>query len=460
MHNTSHQPPTYRPYSWRTIDELPQFQSLTQEERFSLQVVSQVFPFRLNNYVAEELINWDRIPDDRIYQLTVPQRGMLHPRDFHRIADLLRADAPQEQIRAAVGEIHGNLNPHPAGQVDLNVPWLNGEPLEGLQHKYRETVLFFPAAGQTCHAYCTFCFRWPQFLTDSEVRFAARDSSGLLRYLRAHPEVTDILVTGGDPMVMSVGMLEQYLTPVTTARDLSVRTIRLGTKSLGYWPYRYVTDRDADDLLRYLEHLVVSGFHVAVMAHFNHPRELETPVVREAVRRIRSTGAEIRSQSPVVRHINDVAAAWRDMWNTQVNLGIIPYYMFVERNTGASRYFQVPLVRAWEIYRAAMQGVSGLGRTVRGPIMSAAPGKVEIQGVMRHRGEDVFVLRMVQGRNPEWVERPFLAKFDGDAAWLTDLEPASREEEFFFAAEMRARRRAAGEQLPYGASSRRGQTSP
>ncbi len=430
--------PVYRPYSLRTIDKLPQFSALSEDERFSIRVVAQVFPFRLNPYVADQLIDWQRIPDDPIYQLTVPQRGMLRPHNFQRIADLLLRDAPAAEVHSVVSEIRSDLNPNPAGQVELNVPWFGGQRLEGMQHKYRETVLFFPQSGQTCHAYCTFCFRWPQFLTDGEVRFSAADSEQLLWYLAAHPEVTDLLVTGGDPLVMSTAALERYLTPVLEAQNIGIQTIRIGTKSLGYWPYRFLTDKDADELLRLFERIVARGFHLAIMAHFNHTRELETPIVRQAIKRIRATGAEIRSQSPLVRHINDVAGIWREMWNLQVSLGIIPYYLFVERNTGASRYFQVPLAQAWEIYRAAMTSVSGLGRTARGPSMSAAPGKIEIQGVTEIRGEKVFVLRMIQGRNPEWVQRPFFARFDPDAAWLTDLKPAFGEEEFFFSAEMRA----------------------
>lgn len=431
--------PKFRAFSLRTMDDLPQMQALGEEERFAVRVVSQVFPFRVNNYVAEQLIDWNRIPDDPIYQLTVPQRGMLRPHNFDKIADMLRREAPQEELRAFAAGIRIDLNPHPAGQVSLNVPLLGTERLEGVQHKYRETVLFFPQAGQTCHAYCTFCFRWPQFLTDSEVRFSAPDSEQLVRYLEHHPEVTDLLVTGGDPMIMSTRALERYLDPILKADNIGLQTIRIGTKSLSYWPYRYTTDNDADDLMRLFERIVSSGFQLAIMAHFNHFRELETPAVREAIARIRGTGAVIRSQSPLVRHINDVAGVWREMWNTQTKLGIIPYYMFVERNTGASHYFRVPLARAWEIYRAAIMHISGLSRTARGPSMSAAPGKIEVQGVTEVRGEKVFVLRVIQGRNPEWVQRPFFAKYSEEAAWLNELEPAFGEREFFFMPEMRAR---------------------
>jgi L-lysine 2,3-aminomutase len=181
-----------------------------------------------------------------------------------------------------------------------------------------------------------------------------------------------------------------------------------------------------------LHHLVIAGKHVAIMAHYNHARELQTSIARAAIGRLRATGAEIRSQGPLLAHINDDADVWGELWGEQVKLGIIPYYMFVERDTGARGHFEVPLYRAWQIYRAAMQQVSGLGRTARGPSMSAQPGKVEIQGVTEVQGERVFVLRFIQARDPDWVQRPFFARFDEKATWLDQLKPAFGEAKFFF----------------------------
>lgn len=212
-----------------------------------------------------------------------------------------------------------------------------------------------------------------------------------------------------------------------------LRSIRIGTKSVAFWPHRFVSDADADELLRLFEEIVASGLHLAVMAHYSHPRELSTPVARAAVARIRSTGAEIRMQSPLLRHINDDPAVWAELWREGVALGCVPYYMFVERDTGAKDYFEVPLVRAWEVFRGAYSQVSGLARSVRGPSMSAFPGKVVIDGVADVRGEKVFVLRFLQAREPSWVGTPFFATFDPEATWLGDLRPAFGRERFYFA---------------------------
>ena len=172
------------------------------------------------------------------------------------------------------------------------------------------------------------------------------------------------------------------------------------------------------------------------MAHFNHPRELQTDAVQEAIRRIRNTGAQIRTQSPIMKHINDSASAWSEMWKEQVRLGCIPYYMFLARDTGAQDYFAVELERAWKIYRDAYQQVSGIARTVRGPSMSATPGKVQVLGVTEVMGKKVFALRFIQGRNPDWVGKPFFAEYNPEAVWLDDLEPAFGKEHFFYEEEM------------------------
>jgi L-lysine 2,3-aminomutase len=193
-----------------------------------------------------------------------------------------------------------------------------------------------------------------------------------------------------------------------------------------------VTDPDADELMALFRKVVRSGKHVAIMAHFNHPRELQTDVVQEAISRIRDTGAEIRTQSPLLSHINDDPSVWAKMWREQVNLGCVPYYMFLARDTGAQHYFGLPLVRAHQVFNQAVKQVSGLARTVRGPSMSCTPGKVQVLDVTHIRDEKVIALNMIQGRDPDWVGRVFFADYDEDAVWLDDLKPAFGKEQFFF----------------------------
>ena len=412
----------FRAFTSKHLDDLTARAGLSADERLAVRAVAEVLPFRVNAYVVEELIDWDAAPDDPIYRLTFPQADMLPASDTARIADLLTAGASKAELTAAANEVRAKLNPHPAGQLLLNIPRVGEEPINGLQHKYAETVLFFPKQGQTCHAYCTYCFRWAQFIGEPDLKMANDDIDQLIGYLHKHPEVTSVLLTGGDPMIMGEGVLNRYIEPLLEIDQLE--SIRIGTKALAYWPQRWVTDPDADDTLRLFERVVAAGKNLAFMAHFSHPHELMPDLVQTAVRRIRDTGAVIRTQAPLIRSINDDADTWATMWRTQVRQGMVPYYMFIERDTGPQDYFAVPLATAYEVFRDAYQQVSGLARTVRGPSMSATPGKVCVDGIVEIGGEQVFVLHMIQARDPKLVGKPFFAKYDEKAAWLFDLEPA------------------------------------
>jgi KamA family protein len=423
-------------YGLRNIGDIQQLKRLSEKQKFEIEVVAHVLPFRVNNYVVEELIDWTNIPDDPIFQLTFMQKDMLNENQFYRMAEALSNEKDKNAIKETADEIRLELNPHPAGQMTINVPMLNDNPIPGVQHKYRETVLVFPSSGQTCHSYCTFCFRWAQFVGMNDLKFATKESEIFQSYLQSHNEVTDVLFTGGDPMVMSAKNLAAYIEPLLEPDFDHIQNIRIGTKSVSYWPYKYITDDDADDVLRIFEKVVNSGKHLAIMGHYNHWKELSTEVAQEAIRRIRNTGAEIRTQSPLIKHVNDDSEVWAKMWTEQVKLGCIPYYFFVERNTGAEEYFSIPLIRAYEIFRNAVKQVSGLSRTVRGPSMSALPGKVAIEGITEVRGEKVFVLNLLQGRNPEWIKKPFFAKFNENATWLTDLRPAFGKDKFFYQDEL------------------------
>jgi KamA family protein len=422
----------YKAYTLQNYRDLPHVQRLTEEQHFALDVVGRVLPFRTNSYVVEELIDWDNIPYDPLFLLTFPQRDMLLPHHFDEMAAIVRSGAPREKVREVANRIRWELNPHPAGQMEYNIPSIDGEKLTDVQHKYRETVLFFPSQGQTCHAYCTFCFRWPLFVGMNELKFANRESDFLIQYLRRHPEVTDLIFTGGDPMIMGAKTLASYINPLIDADIPHLTTLRIGTKALGYWPYRFLTDPDADELLALLSRVVKSGTHLSIMANFNHHRELETDAARKAIVRLRETGAEIRTQSPLLAHINDRPEEWAHMWKEQVKQGCIPYYMFVARDTGAHDYFSIPLVEAWRIFQKAYRRTSGLSRTVRGPSMSTVWGKIQILGISEIRGKKVIALQFLQGRQPDWVLRPFFAEYDEKAVWFDELRPAFGEERFFF----------------------------
>jgi len=389
---------------------------LSDEEIQDLKYLTKIFPFKASRYVLEELVDWENRDTDPIFRLVFPRREMLKEHQWR----LLKSAKTLAEEREAIRRIRWELNPHPDGQKD-NIPVVNGHKLGGIQYKYRETVLFFPAQGQTCHSHCTYCFRWAQFVRLDEHKFRSNNAAELYEFLEHHKEVTDVLLTGGDPLWMSNRHLFPYIDLLLKPELAHVQNIRIGSKALSFYPQRFL-GKEGDELLQKLESAVRAGKSVALMAHFTHYREMETEKVQEAVRRIRNAGVVIRTQSPIVKGINDDAEVWRRMWREQVRMGMVPYYMFIARDTGAHHYFSVPLYKAYQVFTEAYSTVSGLSKTVRGPSMSAWPGKVLISGVMDVNDERKFVLKFIQCREPRLINKPFTARFDPEATWFDELE--------------------------------------
>lgn len=394
------------------------------------EVVSLVLPFRVSEHVVAELIDWSDPATDPLYRLTFPCREMLDPAHYRALESALESGAPSAELGAIATAVRATLNPDPSDQHLLNVPEQGGVRMAGVQHKYADTVLYFPAEGQTCHAFCTYCFRWPQFVSGHD-RFATRDPSAVADYVRAHPEVSDVLITGGDPLVMRTSVLRRHVEPFL-APGLEHLTIRIGTKALAYHPERFVHDRDADELIALLGE-IASRRTLAVMAHYTHPRELEPDVAARALARVLETGATVRCQAPVVRGVNDSADVWAELWDREVRAGAVPYYMFVERDTGARRNFEVPLARALAIYEEGVSRLSGLARTVRGPVMSASVGKVLVDGLVVAGSGDAFALKLIRARDAGRVNAMELARFDPAACWLDDLRSLDSPTEVPFA---------------------------
>lgn len=403
----------------RHLLDIAGVRALPEPVRERMAAVAGVLPFKVTGYVLDSLIDWDDPEHDPIFQLTFPQPDMLSGEEQQVLLDAAAGDDRQ----ASEGMLR-LLSADPGAQMEHNVPVWEGKPLTGVQHKYPNTVLVFPSTGQTCHAYCSYCFRWPQFKPQLGIRHSLRDVAPAVAYVKAHPEVTDLLLTGGDVMIMSTDRLRTWIEPFLAACP-NVRRIRFGTKALSYWPYRFTDGELGDSIIEFFREIVDGGRSVHVMAHLSHPTEMSTPVFAEAVRRVRATGAAIYSQAPLTRHINDDPQVWATMWRRQLDLGIVPYYMFVPRPTGNHAYFSVPLARCLEIYQEAIHGVSGLGRTVRDPVMSCDAGKVMVEGTIEIGGQRYFVTRFLQARDPADLGQIRLYRYDDQALWIDDLEPAA-----------------------------------
>ncbi|WP_207946658.1 lysine 2,3-aminomutase [Actinomadura sp. 7K507] len=415
----------FRLYTADDLEELAARAGLSADQRLAARAVAAVVPFAVTSYVVEQLIEWEKGAEDPIYRLTFPQPDMLPAERVSQLCDLLARQAPAEQVEKVAAAARRALAPEPAGramhaeagreQVPAPVP--DRAPVAD------EVVLSLPD-----HQYATGTGTYgtdqavpPQ--PDGRPRWAATGPGlrELTAYVLEHPRVTSVVLSGGEPMAAGAPVLGQWLRPLLALEQ--IETIQLETAALARWPYRWITqpDADADDTLRLFETVAAVGKNLAVMARFCHPRELEPEPVRHAVRRIADSGAVLRTRAPLLASVNDSAQDWTTMWRRQLRLGMIPYLMSVERQAGHTERFSVPLGHACDLFQGSYARVSGLARTVRGPAMTTATAMVCVDGVTEIRGEKVFTLRFAHAADPDLLAQPFFARYDPDARWLTDL---------------------------------------
>jgi len=414
----------YIAYNATNYKQIEYIKDLPSQVKDEIDIVARVLPFKTNNYVVDYLIDWENYETDPVFILTFPNRNMLPESAFLKVEQAVKSGLPEGEIQKIVNGIRLGLNPHPANQQS-NIPKLDGEPLPGVQHKYQDIVLFFPTQGQTCHANCTFCFRWPQFVKDLDLQFAMKEIDDLIEYIRRDDRIHEILFTGGDPMIMSPDTIQRYMDRIFEAKIPHLTTIRFGSKSLTFWPFTFLPEYsdEAQKMLDMFKSITDNGLHVSFMAHFNHWQEMDNAVVQQAVKNIRNTGVNIRTQSPVLKNINADGNTWAKMWEMQVNMGMIPYYMFVERETGPYQYFGLPLSEVYTIYSDAVRQSSSFSKTVTGPSMSASPGKVQVLGIVEDpiSGKKYFNLQFARHRDNEKTFKPFLVEYDENASWYDEL---------------------------------------
>jgi len=354
------------------VRRVDQVRGIPEEELRKLEKVAKQYVFRANDYYLE-LIDWSD-PQDPIRQLIIPR--------LEELSDWGRLDASNE---AAV-----TVGP-------------------GVQHKYRDTVLLL--CTEVCGAYCRYCFRKRLFMDDNEE--TTNDLSAGLAYIAAHPEVTNVLLTGGDPLIMSTRKLRDIFEGLRAIPH--VRIIRIGTKMPAFNPFRILQDRELQDLFR--EHSR-PGKRIYLMAHFDHPREL-TPEARAGLARYIACGAICVNQCPLIQGVNDDPGVLAELYRTLSWCGCQPYYLFQGRPTAGNEPYEVPIVRGWEIYQEALSRVSGLAARPRF-VMSHATGKIEIAGV----DERHIYLRYHRAKDPADYGRMIVCRRDDQAYWYDQLERA------------------------------------
>jgi L-lysine 2,3-aminomutase len=406
----------------------------------------RIYRFLVTRHVLNS-IDWSNFKEDSLFQLVIPQPGMIRAETE---AAYLRAtsEAEREEI---VEAYHEQTNPHDGKQL-LNKPWFESEAgdvevLEGVQHKYPQTQLVFDKTTQHCFAFCTYCFRHAQVRGDEDM-FLQEDIDQIHGYLRQHQEVTDLLITGGDAGFMPVKRLEQYVRPLLDDPTLRhVQTVRLGTRSLSYHPEMILQPR-YDRVLALFDELHDNGIQLAWMAHFSTPRELLNPSTIAAIRRLQAHGAVIRSQSPIMNHVSlfthedgrvDVdrsAQNWIDLANIMNRLHISFHSIYCARPTGEHHYFSAPLVEVMEVFDKIYRSLASINRPSRHLSMTTSAGKISLMGLAEVNGETAIVMKFTEGRNMEWIDKVFLAKYDARENNVGSLTPFDTTD-FFFAAELK-----------------------
>ncbi|NOY13356.1 MAG: hypothetical protein GXP51_06660 [Deltaproteobacteria bacterium] len=401
----------------------------------------EVYRFLATSHALNS-INWDNYQTDSVYQLVLPQPGMIAPEPTRAYVE---AGTEAEKARI-VADYTERTNPHDGNQ-QLNKPWFendNGEVefLEGSQHKYPQCQLIFDTSTQNCFSFCTYCFRHAQVRGDEDM-FLQKDINQLHRYLKKHPEVTDLLITGGDGGFIPANRFSQYITPIIEDPELGhIRNIRLGSRALTFHPEMILSPR-YDKMLELFDLLYENGIQMAWMAHFSTPRELLNPRTIAAIRRLKAHGVMVRSQSPIMNHISlftdengkvDVdrsAQNWIDLANILAMLGIGFHSMYAARPTGEHHYFAAPLADIERIFSRIYHSLSSINRPSRHISMTISAGKLAILGTAVINGEKCFALQFTEGRNMQWMDRVFHARYDEQKNKIDLLLPFDTQNYFF-----------------------------
>lgn len=355
------------------VRDVSRLDNIPEDVRELLAKVSQKYVFRANDYYLD-LIDW-KDPNDPIRQLVIPRAEELE--DFGQL------DASNE---AAV------------------------TVAKGVQHKYRDTALLL--CNEVCGAYCRYCFRKRLFMNENDE--VSLDVSTGIDYIAEHPEISNVLLTGGDPLILGTRRLREIIGNLRKIPH--VKIIRIGSKMPAFNPWRVLDD---PDLLEMISTYSTPQKRIYVMAHFDHPRELTKPAV-EGIAALMKAGAVVVNQCPIIKGINDDPNVMAKMWRRLSFIGAAQYYVFQGRPTAGNLPYEVPIAEGYRIVQEAKRQVSGLAARARF-VMSHETGKIEVVGM----DEQHFYLRYQRALNPDDDGRFMVYERDDAAGWLDALKPVS-----------------------------------
>jgi len=353
-----------------TLDDLKEYVELSPKEEKQLRKVIKRHPMSVSRYYLS-LIDWND-PGDPIKKMAIP----------------------------GVNELDI------AGSYDTSGEHENTK-MHGLQHKYAQTALIL--ATNRCATYCRHCFR--KRLVGLPNQEVIRRFEMATRYIRAHEEIDNVLITGGDPLILPTRVIERMLEMLTDIKHLNF--IRFGSRVPVTFPERIVEDEEFLDMLKVYS---LNDRRCYVVTQFNHPREITSQSI-EAVDRLIGSGVPVNNQTVLLKGVNDDPETMAKLQNKLIGIGVNPYYIFQCRPVKrVKHHFQVPLYRGYEIIEGAKRKLNGHSKRFK-YIMSHRTGKIEIVGVMD--GEIYF--KYHQAKNPRNIGKFFKRKLNREAGWLDDL---------------------------------------
>jgi KamA family protein len=352
------------------LTKIDQIRQLSDEDKAALATVTQQYAFRCSDYYLS-LIDWTD-PDDPIRRIVVP-----HVREL---------------------EEWGRLDPSEEKTYTV---------MPGVEHKYPSTVLFL--VSNVCAAICRYCFRKRVFMTP-QVEYL-RDVPAAIDYVREHEEVTNVLLTGGDPLALATENLAEIVRELRQIEHVQI--IRIGTRIPAFNPHRITED---PALLEMIAQYSTAVKRIYIMTHFIHPREL-TDVAIRAVGLLHKAGAVSANQTPLIRGVNDSPETLAHLLDRLSAIGDVPYYVFQCRPAMGNKAYTVPIEEGYEIIEQAKSRVSGLAKRVR-YAMSHATGKIEV--IARLGGHVYFKYHRAaddtdSGRVMVFASNP-------DACWFDDYK--------------------------------------
>lgn len=355
-----------------TAEGLAQYLPLSMSERSDITEVATRHPMRIPRYYLNLIDPTD--PADPIRKLIVPSLDE----------------------RSTMGEYDTSGEQENTKQA-------------GLQHKYEQTALVL--ATNQCAAYCRHCFRKRLVGLPNEEILRRFDEAA--EYIEQHTEITNVLISGGDPFALETSVLREFLERLDPIPHLDF--IRFGTRTPVTFPQRILDDPKLPALL---EEYSRPERRVYIVTHFNHPREF-TPVASAASARLLAAGTVMNNQAVLLRGVNDDSTTLGELMNTIAGAGITPYYVFQCRPVKRVKsHFQVPFVEGIPLVEGAKALGSGPSKRFTFA-MSHRTGKIQILGIK----DDEIFFKYHEAKDPADIGRFFSRPLHPDAGWLDDLPP-------------------------------------